>query len=982
MKARVQNVAVSVGLAQATVLTIVFLLGGPAEASYVNTLTGMPGLFSYWDLNEPVGAMLAADAVTWDTVDGNNTGSYVGVGITLGEAGPRPDEGWIGFGADNCAPALTKIPGDGIEMLQTAGYAGRTDMTMLGWVRFTDPNFGSLHNLFGGLQTVEPSRYVFSVDHAPSGLRGVARLADGNQLTLGPVTISNPSAWHFLAMTFQGGNTSRLYWDGVEVGSAQYTGVEGLDQATALVFGRDIQDPTRSLHGQIDELAMFDRVLENAEIERLFLAAKGALPYEPGSVATAPYYETAVQLGGLRNHWRFSETSGSTTVDVIGGNHGTFVRMGGAPVVLDVAGPTSSQGHDGHAFRGFKDDNSAVQFVWDAGANYMETIDGTVIGQPDTGLPFPSGIQSLTMSLWFKNNYDGEGYVAGFAKPGSGNRYVFSVYSPSATELRFYAAASNDQQIISSDIPIDDPGQYEWHHVVQIWDGGQRQLRVYIDGQERVNETNSAMTANLYTPYGFHIGRDVYASTRNLGGFVDEVSLFDRALSAEEVLELYDSAFFYRIPGDANGDGVVSNWDAAILADNWLRSSEVGWGEGDFNGDGRVDDLDASILAAHWQQSAANASVPEPAAWILFVLGGACLARSIKQSTRVAVSGRRFAMQSPRKTSGTRRSSRRAFTLVELLVVITIIGILIALLLPAIQAAREAARRLQCSNQLKQLGLAFQIHHDTHGFFPSGGWGWFWVGDPDMGSGKRQPGSWPFSVLPYIEQEPLYQLGSGTHPGIKRETLRKMCETPVTGFNCPSRRVCIAYPANEWRYPLIPRNANAPINVGGKTDYGANTGTIAPTLGIQFDRGPMDVQDAQHYWDNLNVPEYDGIVFLRSEVKMRDVADGTSQTIALGEKYLNPDHYDTGKAPGDNWHLFHGFDGDSQCTGNPVTKGPLQDQPGFEAMLGTWGSAHPGGCNFVFCDGSTHMLGFDVDLVIVERLCARDDGMAIAPEGI
>ena len=99
-----------------------------------------------------------------------------------------------------------------------------------------------------------------------------------------------------------------------------------------------------------------------------------------------------------------------------------------------------------------------------------------------------------------------------------------------------------------------------------------------------------------------------------------------------------------------------------------------------------------------------------------------------------------------RKSSG--------FTLVELLVVIAIIGILVALLLPAVQAAREAARRTQCKNHLKQLGIASQLHVDTHKFFPSGGWGDWWVGCPDMGCGKNQPGTWTYQLLSYIEESP------------------------------------------------------------------------------------------------------------------------------------------------------------------------------------------------------------------------------------
>ena len=85
------------------------------------------------------------------------------------------------------------------------------------------------------------------------------------------------------------------------------------------------------------------------------------------------------------------------------------------------------------------------------------------------------------------------------------------------------------------------------------------------------------------------------------------------------------------------------------------------------------------------------------------------------------------------------RRIARGFTLVELLVVIAIIGVLVALLLPAIQAAREAARRTQCKNNLKQLGLACQLHVDSHKFFPSGGWGDWWVGCPDHGWARTSP---------------------------------------------------------------------------------------------------------------------------------------------------------------------------------------------------------------------------------------------------
>ena len=140
-----------------------------------------------------------------------------------------------------------------------------------------------------------------------------------------------------------------------------------------------------------------------------------------------------------------------------------------------------------------------------------------------------------------------------------------------------------------------------------------------------------------------------------------------------------------------------------------------------------------------------------------------------------------------------RRPSRGAFTLVELLVVIAIIGVLVALLLPAVQAAREAARRQQCGNNLKNIGLACQNYLDTNKTFPTGGWGWFWVGDADRGFDRDQPGGWIYNILPYMEQAALHKMaGDGSRDTLstaQKDGALTVIKSPVEIVRCPSRRI-------------------------------------------------------------------------------------------------------------------------------------------------------------------------------------------------
>ena len=110
-------------------------------------------------------------------------------------------------------------------------------------------------------------------------------------------------------------------------------------------------------------------------------------------------------------------------------------------------------------------------------------------------------------------------------------------------------------------------------------------------------------------------------------------------------------------------------------------------------------------------------------------------------------------------TSKNPNFQREGFTLVELLVVISIIAVLIGLLVPAVQTAQEFARQMECKNNLKQMGLGFQQHHQAHTVWPASGWGYGWMGDPNMGHSRRQPGGWMYNILPYTDNMNLWELG-------------------------------------------------------------------------------------------------------------------------------------------------------------------------------------------------------------------------------
>lgn len=313
---------------------------------------------------------------------------------------------------------------------------------------------------------------------------------------------------------------------------------------------------------------------------------------------------------------------------------------------------------------------------------------------------------------------------------------------------------------------------------------------------------------------------------------------------------------------------------------------------------------------------------------------------------------------------------RRAFTLVELLVVIAIIGILIALLLPAIQAAREAARRSQCANNLKQIGLGALNHIDTQRFFPTGGWGWRCMPECDHGYGKNQPGGWVYNILAFVDAKPLRNMEVGTTTSARQTLLQELVQTPMSMMNCPSRRAAITYPEGPYAGSFF--NWTDPPTVA-RTDYAGCAGDARNNYPVDpHDYGPPSVPSAPTYgWPPAN-DQMTGVITRHGQITPRQVSDGLSHTILVGEKSLSQDYYYNGWDAADNQNMYMGFDWDINRWGNNDLV-LMRDRQGVYNVA-NFGSAHPSICQFVFCDGSVHGLVYLIDGETLSYLASRNDG--------
>ncbi len=327
---------------------------------------------------------------------------------------------------------------------------------------------------------------------------------------------------------------------------------------------------------------------------------------------------------------------------------------------------------------------------------------------------------------------------------------------------------------------------------------------------------------------------------------------------------------------------------------------------------------------------------------------------------------------------------RGAFTLVELLVVIAVIGVLVGLLLPAVQSARESARRMQCQNNLHQIGLAAHMFHDALQAFPPARYQPRPGSPPDQACGGTEA-TWLVRILPFLEQGVAerdwnYSLPYADHPDNVRSR-------PVAAYCCPSRRtaqeaigtgIVVGTMTTFIRLPcgcVVPSATSGSASIAGVLgDYGGNHGDLsAGSSGLPTDfyygGNGNGVIISSRARCNSGLP-----VDWIDRIGLKDLVDGSSTTILAGEMHVPMGRL--GQAPEDAF-VFNG-DNVFNATrlGGPTVPISADPRAVGNALVG-FGSWHAGVCNFVLSDGSVRGISASMDTDTLGRLCNRNDGQPV-----